>query len=127
MTAFVPDVPLRVFAAVAGVRSLRIEIEGVLDFRTADTLVTAVSAHLEDNPGADELELVCTEMGMCDSSGLSALLMVRRRTAAAGVRLRLTDRSPQLDRLLDLTGTLHHLTGEAAEAREGHDQELPQQ
>ncbi|MFA1537831.1 STAS domain-containing protein [Actinomadura monticuli] len=115
MTAFVPDVPLRVLATVAGARSLRIGIEGVLDFRTADTLVTAVCAHLEDHPDTDDLELVCTRMGMCDSAGLSALLMIRRRTAAAGARLRLTDRSPRLDRLLDLTGTLHHLTGESAE------------
>ncbi|NEA28751.1 STAS domain-containing protein [Actinomadura bangladeshensis] len=127
MTAFVPDVPLRVVATEAGARSLRIEIEGVLDFRTADTLVTAVCAQLEAHPGAGDLELVCTEMGLCDSAGLSALLMIRRRTAAAGAHLRLTDRSPQLDRLLNLTGTMHHLTGEAAAVGEGHDRELPQQ
>ncbi|MGI5328609.1 hypothetical protein [Actinomadura nitritigenes] len=57
MTAFVPDIPLRVLASVPGAGSLRTETEGELDFRTADTLVTAVRAYLEDHPGIGDLEL----------------------------------------------------------------------
>ncbi|WP_141578925.1 STAS domain-containing protein [Actinomadura sp. WMMA1423] len=115
MTAFVPDTPLRVVATLSGARGLRIEIEGDLDFYTADTLVATVRAQMEDHPDVRDLELACGGMGMCDSAGLAALLMVRRRTTAAGVGLVLTDRPSQLDRLLDLTGTMEHLTGESAE------------
>ncbi|MEV3922730.1 STAS domain-containing protein [Actinomadura coerulea] len=130
MTAFVPDTPLRVVAALSGTRALRIEIEGDLDFYTADALVATVRTQMEDNPDVREVELACGGMGMCDSAGLAALLMVRRRTSAAGVRLSLTGRSAQLDRLLDITGTLHHLTGAPAETvkgRERDQEELPQQ
>ena len=45
-----------------------------------------------------------------DPAGLSALLLVHRRTSAAGVDLRLDHRPPQLDRVLDVTGVLDHLT-----------------
>ncbi|MEU9873712.1 MULTISPECIES: STAS domain-containing protein [Actinomadura] len=128
MTAFVPDTPLRVVATLSGARSLRIEIEGDLDFHTADRLVATVRTQMEDNPDVRELELACGGMGMCDSAGLAALLMVHRRTAAAGVHLALTGRSVRLDRLLDITGTLDHLTGASAETvkNEDQDQELPQ-
>ncbi|MGI5417618.1 STAS domain-containing protein [Actinomadura luteofluorescens] len=126
MTAFVPDTPLRVVATLAGTRALRIEIEGDLDFYTADTLVATVRTQMEDNPDVRELELACGGMGMCDSAGLAALLMVRRRTSAAGIRLALTGRRAQLDRLLDITGTLHHLTGESSETAKGEDQGVPQ-
>ncbi|MES9536507.1 MULTISPECIES: STAS domain-containing protein [unclassified Actinomadura] len=114
MTAFVPDTPLRVVATLPGPRALRIEIEGDLDFYTADTLVATVRRQMEDHPDVRDLELACGGMGMCDSAGLAALLMVRRRTAAAGVGLVLSGRPPQLDRLLHLTGTFQHLTGESA-------------
>lgn len=132
MTAFVPDTPLRVVATLSGTRALRIEIEGDLDFHTADRLVATVRTQMEDNPDVRELELACGGMGMCDSAGLAALLMVRRRTSAAGARLSLTGRSAQLDRLLDLTGTLHHLTGAPAGTVKGRErdrdqEELPQQ
>ncbi|GAA4389181.1 hypothetical protein GCM10023088_63460 [Actinomadura verrucosospora] len=126
MTAFVPDTPLRVVATLSGARSLRIEIEGDLDFHTADRLVATVRTQMEDNPDVRELELACGGMGMCDSAGLAALLMVHRRTSAAGVHLALTGRSAQLDRLLDITGTLDHLTGASAETVKNEDQELPQ-
>ena len=126
MTAFVPDTPLRVVATLSGARSLRIEIEGDLDFHTADRLVATVRTQMEDNPDVRELELACGGMGLCDSAGLAALLMVHRRTSAAGVHLTLTGRSVRLDRLLDITGTLDHLTGASAETVKNEDQELPQ-
>ncbi|QXJ22242.1 STAS domain-containing protein [Actinomadura graeca] len=118
MTAHFPDTPLRLVATASGSGSLRIEIRGDLDFFTAGSLQDAVEAHLDGR--ADELELDCAGLGVCDSAGLAALLMVRRRADAAGVRLRMTGRSARLDRMLDLTGTLRHLTGEpAADAEDG--------
>ncbi|MEV4005373.1 STAS domain-containing protein [Actinomadura sp. NPDC049753] len=127
MTAFVPDTPLRVVATLSGTRALRIEIKGDLDFSTADTLVATVRRQMEDHPDVRELELACGGMGLCDSAGLAALLMVHRRTSAAGVHLALTGRSAQLDRLLDLTGTADHLTGVSGETVKNRDRELPQQ
>ncbi|GGQ28535.1 anti-anti-sigma factor [Actinomadura coerulea] len=127
MTAFVPDTPLRVVATLSGTRALRIEIEGDLDFSTADGLVATVRTQMEDNPDVRDLELACGGMGVCDSAGLAALLMVRRRTSAAGVHLSLTGRSAQLDRLLDITGTLHHLTGASAETAKDQQREQDQE
>ncbi|MFG3442626.1 STAS domain-containing protein [Nonomuraea sp. NPDC047897] len=75
-----------------------------------DTLGSSV----QDTRGLRELRLDCAGLGLCDSSGLAALLVIRRRASEAGVRLRLDHRGAALDRLLDLTGTLEHLTGEPA-------------
>ncbi|MGE6732696.1 STAS domain-containing protein, partial [Streptomyces sp. NPDC059900] len=52
------------------------------------------------------------------SMGLSILLMIHRRTTAAGVRLHLDDRPAKLNRLLTLTGTLDHFTAPAASGAE---------
>ncbi|MFE9808928.1 hypothetical protein [Streptomyces sp. NPDC005548] len=54
--------------------------------------------------------LVFAGLSGIDSMGLSVPLMIRRRTDAARVRLHLDERPPQLERLLEITGTLDHLT-----------------
>ncbi|WP_067802577.1 STAS domain-containing protein [Actinomadura formosensis] len=125
MTASVPDAPLHLVVTASTAHSLRMEIHGELDFDTADTLVATAGAELDDHRDLHDLDLDCSGLSMCDSAGLAALLMIRRRTAATGVRLRLTGRRPQLDRLLRITGTLHHLTGESAGKAEDQDQEVP--
>lgn len=90
--------------------SLRIEVHGDLDYTGGDLLVEEVTAQLSARPALTELHLHCANLGAVDSMGLSALLMIGRRTTAAGVRLHLDDRPAKLDRLLMLTGTLDHLT-----------------
>ncbi|MFH9264767.1 STAS domain-containing protein [Streptomyces sp. NPDC017546] len=90
--------------------SVRIEAHGDLDYDSADLLVNEVTAQLSARPGLTDLHLHCAGLGTVDSMGLCALLMISRRTAAAGVRLHLDERPAKLDRLLDLTGTLDHLT-----------------
>lgn len=90
--------------------SLRIEVRGDLDYASADLLVAEVTAGLSGQPALTDLHLSCAGLGAVDSMGLSALLMIRRRTTAAGVRLHLDDRPANLNRLLELTGTLEHLT-----------------
>ncbi|MFC5746363.1 STAS domain-containing protein [Actinomadura rugatobispora] len=125
MTAPVPDIPLRLVTGTAGGRTLRVEIHGELDYATAGVLVAAVDEALAEHPGLDALDLNCSGLGLCDSSGLAALLMAHRRASARSVRLRLTARSARLDRLLDLTGTLRHLTGETAAASDGDGEEVP--
>ncbi|WP_424217217.1 STAS domain-containing protein (plasmid) [Streptomyces sp. BI20] len=89
---------------------VRVALSGDLDRDTADELLREVDLRLTDGSGAPVLRLDCAELGAIDSMGLSALLMVRRRTEAAGVGLRLEDRPAHLDRVLSLTGTLEHLT-----------------
>ncbi|RLP96987.1 STAS domain-containing protein [Micromonospora sp. CV4] len=88
---------------------VRLRLAGDLDYDSAPDLV-AVAAELR---GGDHQQLTVdlAGVGLCDSSGLSALLMVRR---AAGT-IRLTGVSPQLQRLLDRTGLTELLTVEHAE------------
>lgn len=108
MTTPPPD-HLRLTRVDTGDR-VRIELDGDLDFYTADLLVSETTAQLEARPALRSLHLHCGGLGVVDSMGLSALLMISRRTTAAGVRLHLEDRPANLDRLLHITGTLDHLT-----------------
>ncbi|MFC8700318.1 STAS domain-containing protein [Streptomyces parvus] len=90
--------------------SVRIELHGDLDHDNADLLVQEATDRLAARPALTDLHLRCARLGAVDSMGLSALLMIARRTAEAGVRLHLDDRPARLERLLSLTGTLGHLT-----------------
>ncbi|MEV7085496.1 STAS domain-containing protein [Streptomyces sp. NPDC093085] len=88
---------------------LRLELHGYLDHDTADRFLADATARLTDAPDARLLRLDCAGLGGLDSMGLSVLLMLHRRTAAAGVRLRLDHRTAALERMLTVTGTLDHL------------------
>ncbi|MFF4582610.1 STAS domain-containing protein [Streptomyces sp. NPDC001373] len=90
--------------------TVRVELSGDLDHLHADLLVDAVDQLLTARPGLRDLRLDCGGLTAVDSSGLAALLMVRRRTGTAGAGLHLDARTVQLDRLLELTGTLEYLT-----------------
>ncbi|MEU6313308.1 STAS domain-containing protein [Streptomyces sp. NPDC047014] len=90
--------------------AVRVELSGDLDHRHADHLVEAVEQVLAAHPGVRDVWLDCTGLSAVDSSGLSALLMVRRRIDKAGAGLHLDGRTVQLNRLLELTGTLGYLT-----------------
>ncbi|GAA1912179.1 STAS domain-containing protein [Streptomyces durmitorensis] len=104
-----PPTPLRL-TTVDTEDTVRIELHGDLDHDNADHLLHAVTGKLAEHPRLDDLHLHCSGLDVVDSMGLSILLMIRRRTGAAGVRLHLDDRTAKLDRLLTLTGTLDHLT-----------------
>ncbi|GAA4116883.1 STAS domain-containing protein [Streptomyces hundungensis] len=88
--------------------TVRIEIIGDLDYQTADVLLDEVTAQLGARPDLKDVHLHFQEIGTVDSMGLSVLLMIHRHTTAAGTRLHLNDRPPNLDRLLDITGTLEY-------------------
>ncbi|PJN01690.1 sulfate transporter [Streptomyces sp. CB01201] len=90
--------------------TVRIELRGDLDYDNADLLLEAATAKLAAHPRLRDLHLGCAELGSIDSTGLSILLMIRRRTDAAEVSLHLEDRTPALDRLLRITGSLEYLT-----------------
>ncbi|MET7982046.1 MULTISPECIES: STAS domain-containing protein [unclassified Streptomyces] len=90
--------------------ALVIHVAGDLDHETCDELMRAVDQNFDRFRGFLELRVDFAALGSIDSMGLSTLLMIRRRTDAAGVRLRLDRRPRGLDRLLEITGTLEHLT-----------------
>lgn len=77
----------------------------------AERLLVAVNERLAEHRDLRELLIDCAKLEVCDSRGLSVLLMVRRRTDSLGVTLRLVNRTRLLDRLLDRTGTADYLTG----------------
>ena len=92
-------------------------IVGELEYATAAMLPRLVADRLADAPEVEEVRLDCDGIEFCDSSGLSALLRVHTVVTGAGRRLHLDNRRPALDRLLALTGTFTHLTGEATASR----------
>ncbi|MFH7595738.1 STAS domain-containing protein [Streptomyces racemochromogenes] len=108
-----PSAPLGLtYSASHG--TVRVELSGDLDHLHADLLLEAVDEVLTVHAGLDHLRLDCAGLSAVDSSGLAALLMVRRRTGEAGVDLHLDARTVQLDRLLEVTGTLEYLLAPAA-------------
>ncbi|MDH6229034.1 STAS domain-containing protein [Streptomyces sp. MJP52] len=107
MTTFPPSLHL---TTVTAEDSVRIEITGDLDYDNAGLLLNEVTARLGARPRPGDLRLHCAGVGAIDSTGLSVLLMIGRRTASAGTRLHLDERPAMMDRLLDLTGTLEYFT-----------------
>ncbi|GGZ82005.1 STAS domain-containing protein [Streptomyces subrutilus] len=110
--------PLILTPVAPDAHTVRIALSGDLDHETCDLLLSLVEGQLTDRPDMVHLHLDCAGLLACDSMGLAALLMVRRRASGAGVRLYLDHRTLPLDRLLMLTGTLEHLTGPPAAVRE---------
>ncbi|WP_052850222.1 STAS domain-containing protein [Streptomyces avicenniae] len=102
--------PRAVTATSPGPFTVRLQVHGDLDRDTADELLEAVTEQLARHAGLLHLRLDFARLGDCDALGLSCLLMIQRRAAAARVRLHLDNRTPRLDQLLRTTGTLHHLT-----------------
>ncbi|MGC4770636.1 STAS domain-containing protein [Micromonospora sp. DT44] len=75
---------------------VRLRLTGELDYDTAPELVAAAAGvH-----GEQQVTIDLSGVGLCDSSGLSALLIARRSVGA----IQLTGVSPQIQQLLDRTG-----------------------
>ncbi|WP_405107392.1 STAS domain-containing protein [Micromonospora sp. NBC_01405] len=91
----------------------RLRLTGELDFDTAPELTEIAEALRRD--GCHELEIDMDGVGLCDSSGLSALVVIHRRGSGP---IRLTGVRGQLQRLLDRTGLSEVLDAEAVDARD---------
>jgi anti-anti-sigma factor len=105
--------------------TLIVRVGGELDYDTSDDLVATVTENLtgdEAPPRAVRLDF--SDLTWIDSSGLSALLMVHRRTRALGAALHLDNRPDVLERMLRMTNVLDHLLGcgppEAVSTAEGN-------
>jgi anti-sigma B factor antagonist len=78
-------------------------VSGELDLAVRDEVVSTVSGALD---GAEPDSRLVADLGrvtFCDSSGLGALLDLRRAAEDAGIRMVLRDVPPQVARLLHLT------------------------
>ncbi|MFD4986128.1 STAS domain-containing protein [Streptomyces sp. NPDC058374] len=102
---------LTVTAEPAAPGTLCLRLTGDLDHESADALVRAVTARLGVRPAPRRLRLDCAGLTACDALGLSAFLMIGRRTRAADCALHLDRTPPHLDRLLTVTGTRGYLVG----------------
>jgi len=103
-----------------GVLTLR--VAGELDYDTDGTFAGITGAALDEHRGVGTVLLDCAELRCVDSMGLSALLTLHRRLDRDGLTLRVTGRSPRLDRLLTVTGTFEHLVGEAEPGEDEREQ-----
>ncbi|MER6631202.1 STAS domain-containing protein [Streptomyces sp. NPDC000987] len=96
-----------------------VRVDGELDYDTHAELVDAVTSLLTPPEAAPALlRLDFTGLRHIDSSGLAALLLIRRRTDRKGVRLLLEKRPALLDRVLEMTGTFDHLVAPAQDAQD---------
>ncbi|WP_320782103.1 STAS domain-containing protein [Streptomyces sp. CRN 30] len=96
--------------------ALTVRVAGELDHETCEELVETVTACLGRSARLRDVRLDFHDLEWIDSSGLAALLMVHRRTSAAGATLHLDDRPRVLERMLQITNVLDHLTAPAASA-----------
>ncbi|MFJ7147218.1 STAS domain-containing protein [Streptomyces sp. NPDC100445] len=87
-----------------------VRVVGELDHDTSDDLVDTVVAHLRSHPRPRVVHPDFSGPTWIDSSGLSALLMIRRYTSSLGAGLCLDNRPAVLDHRLLLTDILGHLT-----------------
>ncbi|MFI2713643.1 STAS domain-containing protein [Micromonospora sp. NPDC018662] len=97
--------------------SARLRLAGELDFDTAPELVAAAAGLRRD--GHQELWLDFAGVTLCDSSGLSALVLIHRAGTGA---VHLLGLNAQIRQLLDRTGLAELLTAPpravAGDARE---------
>ncbi|MFE3739022.1 STAS domain-containing protein [Streptomyces sp. NPDC059134] len=121
MTATPPD-PLAVVVTTPAADTVVVRLDGEMDYETSYEVIDTVRQLLRSHRGVARLELHCGGLTMCDSMGLSALLVIRRLAESDGVRLVLTERRPSLERVLRLTGTRGRLDGAEGDGR-GHGHE----
>ncbi|MFJ8887921.1 STAS domain-containing protein [Streptomyces sp. NPDC102402] len=121
MTEF-PGPPLTLAAeSVPG--AVRLRLVGDLDYDTGDQLVERARECLAGRPGPRDLFLDCERLRLCDSTGLSSLLLIHRATTSQGVALHLENPPGFLRKILDVTGTgeLFVLDGEERQAEQAED------
>lgn len=88
-------------------------LAGELDLSVrADVVARLTDALADCRPPPKRLVVDLREVSFCDSSGLGALLDVRRAAGDAGVALTLRAVPPTVDRLLELTDVDGWLTRE---------------
>jgi anti-anti-sigma factor len=80
------QVSLRIATAQTAPGSVRVAVNGELDFSTAGQLRRALLAMLDDDRPA-LLDLDLSRIGFCDLQGLTALLTIREAATRVGCRV----------------------------------------
>jgi anti-sigma B factor antagonist len=83
------------------------ELAGELDIASAPVLREQLLSLLRS--GSSRLVIDLSKVNICDASGLAVLVGVSRRARLLGGFLRLAAVSPQVDRVLHITGLHRHL------------------
>ncbi|MCY0929026.1 STAS domain-containing protein [Streptomyces sp. H27-H1] len=79
---------------------------GEIDLETASLLRLALGDALTHASPAKPVVVDCSRLTFCDSSALNTLLAARRTAQATDTVIRLAAPNHQLQRLLEMTGTL---------------------
>ncbi|WP_033216712.1 anti-sigma factor antagonist [Kitasatospora phosalacinea] len=95
-----PEYALTIEVRVHPVGATVVVLAGELDYHTAPRLHRAVERTAETLP----LVLDLTLLSFCDSLGVAELLFAFRRTRIAGTSLALVGTTPDVGRLLAMTG-----------------------
>lgn len=93
---------------------LLVALEGELDLSTVPIFVEAVDDVLTSAPPAIELDM--SRLTFIDSSGVGAYVTAFRRAKAKGTKLHLGERSPLVQRVLQIAGVEEALAAESSEA-----------
>jgi anti-anti-sigma factor len=95
-------------------RATVLAVSGELDLASSAELEEAL--HNVNHAGAELLILDLSELEFMDSTGLGVLVKANQRAQEAGRRFALVKGSPQVQRLLSLTGVADRITvAESAE------------
>ncbi|MET9931282.1 MULTISPECIES: STAS domain-containing protein [unclassified Streptomyces] len=109
---------LTITAHSAQPHALHLAVAGDLDYETVTRFTHEVSQaldthHQQHGPVLRDLHLDFSGLTGIDSSALTALLGLRRRTHPASITLHLDHQPVRLTRILELTGIADHLTQDA--------------
>ncbi|MFE2236494.1 STAS domain-containing protein [Streptomyces sp. NPDC059442] len=91
--------------AVPGSAHTRVRIAGEVDLDSAGHLRATLMRVLATSPDRAGLALDMSAVTFCDSIGLNTLLRLRLQALDEGRTLTITDASPQVARLLEVTGS----------------------
>ncbi|MFF0277113.1 STAS domain-containing protein [Streptomyces sp. NPDC004330] len=98
-----PGLSVQLLAGPPGTRVL--VLTGEADSDTAPVLARALDAALDEPPAPEVLVVDCSGLQFCACAGLNEFLRARLSAVRAEIRLALAALTPQVARLLDLTGT----------------------
>jgi anti-anti-sigma factor len=92
-----------------------VHVQGELDLSCVAQFLVALDEAIETTPASIELDL--SALAFMDSSGVGAYVHAFRRARSKNVALSIGERSPAVDRVLELSGVEDALTAEGGDQR----------
>ena len=115
---------LRLFITNTGPHA-RLEIGGELDLGNVHTLRDHLDLVVDAGTGNVDIDM--THVSFCDSTGLTALVNAHRQLHERGRALRIVEASPQVERLLAISGLDDMLRAQPDHAIRAPSRDVPQQ